>query len=69
MDVNNLESILVMTWHRQAPFQIQYEIFNMNSNEVKQTEQDVLDPSEKKILTWLFYPPGGVYMHRELGQH
>ena len=29
----------------------------MNSNEVKQTEQDVLNPGEKNFLTWLFYPP------------
>ena len=29
----------------------------MKSNEVKQTEQDVLNPSEKNFLTWLFYPP------------
>ena len=27
VDVNNLEAILVMTWHRQGAFQIQYEIF------------------------------------------
>ena len=27
MDVNNLEAILVMTWHRQGAFQIQYGIF------------------------------------------
>ena len=36
----------------------------MNSNEVKQTEQDVLNPSEKKILTWSFIPPSAVYMRR-----
>ena len=38
----------------------------MNSNEVKQTEQDVLNPSEK-ILTWLFHPHNAVYMRRETG--
>ena len=27
VDVSNLESILLMTWHRQAAFQIQYGIF------------------------------------------
>ena len=27
VDVNNLEAILVMTWHRQGAFQIQYGIF------------------------------------------
>ena len=27
VDVNNQESILVMTWHRQAAFRIQYGIF------------------------------------------
>ena len=27
VDVNNLEAILVMTWHRQWAFQIQYGIF------------------------------------------
>ena len=45
-----------MTWHRQAAFQILYEIFQMNSNEVKQTEQDVLNPS-KKNPNWVIYPP------------
>ena len=45
VDVNNLESILVMTWHRQAVFQIQYGIFQVNSNEVK---QDVLNHSDKQ---------------------
>ena len=39
----------------------------MNSNEVKQTEQDVLNPSEKKFLTWSFIPPSAVYMRRETG--
>ena len=38
----------------------------MNSNEVKQTEKDVLNPSEK-ILTWLFHPPSAVYMRRGTG--
>ena len=47
MDGNNLESILVITWHRQAAFQIQYGIFSVNSDEVKQTEQDVPNPSER----------------------
>ena len=45
-----------MTWHRQAAFQIQYEIFWMNSNEVKQTEQDVLSHSEKNP-NLVIYPP------------
>ena len=48
VDVNNLESILLMTWHRQAAFQIQYGIFYVNSNEVK---QDVLNHSEKIFLS------------------
>ena len=39
----------------------------MNSNEVKQTEQDVLNPSEKKILTWSFIPLSAVYMRRGTG--
>ena len=49
-----------MTWHRQAAFQIQYGIFQVNSNEVK---QDVLNHSEKIILVILF-PPSAVYMRR-----
>ena len=39
----------------------------MNSNEVKQTEQDVLNPSENFFLTWLFYPPSAVYMRQGTG--
>ena len=39
----------------------------MDSNEVKQTEQDVLNHSEKNVLTWLFYPPSAVYMRRGTG--
>ena len=35
----------------------------MNSNEVKQTEQDVLNPSE----TGYFIPPSAVYMRRGTG--
>ena len=54
VDVNNLEAILVMTWHLQAAFQIQYGIFKVNSNEVK---QDILNHSEKICLSWLFYFP------------
>ena len=57
MDGNNLEAILVMTWHRQGAFQTQYGIFSVNFNKVKQTEQDVPNPSEKIFLTWLFYCP------------
>ena len=70
MDVNNLEAILVMAWHRQGAFQIQYGIFMVNSNKVKQTEQDVPNPSEKIFLTWLFYFPLVPYICvGELGQH
>ena len=55
MDVNNLESILVMTWNRQAAFQIQYGIFEVNSNEVK---QDVLNHSENiLVIGWWLRPP------------
>ena len=39
----------------------------MNSNEVKQIEQDVQNPSEKKFLTWSFIPPSAVYMRRGTG--
>ena len=46
-----------MIWHRQGAFQIQYGIFEVNSNKVKQTEQDVPNPSENIFLTWLFYFP------------
>ena len=52
-----------MTWHRQGAFQIQYGIFEVNSNKVKQTEQDVPNPSEKIFLTWLFYFPLVPYIH------
>ena len=47
MDVNNLESILVqvMTCHRQTAY----------SNELKQTEQDILNPSAQILVIWLFY--------------
>ena len=38
----------------------------MNSNEVKQIEQDVLNPSEK-FLTWSFIPLSAVYMRRGTG--
>ena len=43
----------------------------VNSNKVKQTEQDVPNPSEKIFLTWLFYsPPSVVYTCvGEFGQH
>ena len=59
-----------MTWHRQGAFQIQYGIFEVNSNKVKQTEQDVPNPSEKIFLTWLFYFPLVPYICvGELGQH
>ena len=59
-----------MTWHRQGAFQIQYGIFRVNSKKVKQTEQDVPNPSEKIFLTWLFYFPLVPYICvGELGQH
>ena len=67
MDGNNLESILVITWHRQAAFQIQYGIFSVNSEEGKQTEQDVPNPvKDLPDLVILLYPrptklEGGVY--------
>ena len=38
----------------------------MNSKEVKQTEQDVLNSSEK-ILTWSFIHPSALYMRRGTG--
>ena len=38
----------------------------MSSNEVKQTEQDVLNPSEK-IPNLVIYPPSAVYMRRGTG--
>ena len=70
VDVNNLEAILVMTWHRQGAFQIQYGIFYVYSNKVKQTEQDVPNPSEKIFLTWLLYFPLVPYICvGEFGQH
>ena len=36
----------------------------MNSNEVKQTEQDVLNPSEKNPNLVILSPPSAVYMRR-----
>ena len=42
----------------------------VNSDEVKQTEQDVPNPSEKIFLIWLFYFPLVPYICvGELGQH
>ena len=66
VDGNNLESILVITWHRQAAFQIQYGIVEVNSDEVKQTEQDVPNPKYLPDLVILF-PPSAVYMRRWIG--
>ena len=68
VDGNNLESILVITWHRQAAFQIQYGIFSVNSDEEKQTEQDVQNPSKRS--SWLGYfisPYSAVYMRQWIG--
>ena len=47
MDVNNLELILVqvMTCHCQTAY----------SNKLKQTEQDILNPSAEILVIWLFY--------------
>ena len=47
MDVNNLELILVqvMTCHCQTAY----------SNKLKQTEQDILNPSAEILFIWLFY--------------
>ena len=64
MDGNNLESILVITWHRQAAFQIQYGIFSVNSDEVKQTEQDVPNPVKDLPDLVILFPPSAVYMRR-----
>ena len=56
MDVNNLESILVqvMTCHRQTAY----------SNKLKQTEQDILNPTAEILVIWLFYYPPP--MHRSI---
>ena len=74
VDGNNLKSILVITWHRQTTFQIQYGIFSVNSDEVKQTEQDIPTPvKDHPGLVILFPPPppppppSAVYMRRWIG--
>ena len=68
MDVNNLESILVQvtTCHRHTAY----------SNKLKQTEQDILNPSAEILVILLFYysPPPlpthlsaiYMYMHRSI---
>ena len=67
---NNLESILVITWHRQAAFQIQYGIFSVNSDEVKQTEQDAPNPSDRSSWLGYFISPLVPYICvGELGRH
>ena len=71
VDGNNLKSILVITWHRQTAFQIQYGIFSVNSDEVKQTEQDIPTPcSERSSWLGYFISPLVPYICvGELGQH